>query len=52
MDFVSINLGISLQVVEQDIDTDSKISSSEGIRSVPTLWSKFPSLDEYGMEVD
>ena len=50
MDFVAINLGINLQVVEQDIDIDSKITSSEGVRCVPTLWSKFPSLNEYGLE--
>ena len=43
---------VSLQVVVEYIHTDGEITSVVGIRSVPSLWSKLPSLHHHSMEVD
>ena len=45
------NLGISLQIVVQDIDTDGKIASVEGIAAVPSLRTELPPFLHHSMEV-
>lgn len=45
-------LGIGLQVVIEDIDTDGEVTSVVRIRAVPALWSKLPPLHNNSMEID
>ena len=45
-------LWISLQIIEQNIDTDGQVSCVEGIGSIPALRTKFSPLDHNRMEVN
>lgn len=45
-------LGIGLQVVIEDIDTDGEVTSVVRIRAVPALWSKLPPFHDNSMEID
>ena len=45
------NLGIALQVVEQNVAADGQVTRVEGIVSVPALGAEFASLGNHGMEV-
>ena len=45
------HLGISLQVVEQHIDTDGEVTSVKGIGTIPALRTKLASLYDHGVEI-
>lgn len=47
----STHLSVGFQVIVEDIDGNGKVSSVEGILSVPTLRPKLPPLSHTGVKV-